>query len=273
MAEGARETELKARAGHTDAQGISRRDEDLRALVKEWQEVRTVLQRFTVGAEYDGLFDGTEEDFDDHPVQTFELGDLLQQSRLQGPILRYVLPEVERQMTTDRPMLLIFDDAAIPWEVPRIRKDTRNWLRTTRKKSVSIGFQTHSLADIFGRELGHLTELGPLLLESCPLRFGVANPEAATPTIRAIYRYIGFQDPAIDQIAVMRPQGEYYYQMRERGERPFSLFFTPFQLDCLARNTAEDHRLMDEIMQKEGREGFLAGWFRHHGYEEKLIGC
>jgi len=27
---------------------------------------------------------------------------------------------------------------------------------------------------------------------------------------------------------------------------------------------------MDEILQKEGREGFMAGWLRHHGYEERI---
>src|SRR5215471_15378422 len=36
MADGARETELKAKAGRIDAQGISHPDTDLRALVKEW---------------------------------------------------------------------------------------------------------------------------------------------------------------------------------------------------------------------------------------------
>ena len=275
MADGARETELKAKAGRIDAQGIAHPDVDLRALVQQWQEVRWVLQRFTDGEEYDGLFDGNAEDGDDHPVQTFELRDLLQQPRLLGPILRYVLPQVELQMSTDRPMLLLFDDAAIPWEVPKIRQETRDWMRTTRKKSVSLGFMTHSLSDIFGRDLGHLTELGPLLLESCPVRFYVANPEAAKPTIRAIYRHIGLDDTAIDQIAVMQPQREYYYALREMGQRPFSLQCSRFMLDCLARNTAEDHRLMDEMLQKEGREGFLAGWLRHHGYEEKVqaYGC
>jgi type IV secretion system protein VirB4 len=270
MADGARETGLKAKAGRIDAQGISHPDMDLRALVKEWQEVRWVLQRFADGGEYDGLFDGTEDDFDVNPVQTFELRDLLQRPRLLGPLLRYVLPQVELQMSTDRPMLLLFDDAAIPWQVPRIRQDTKDWLRTTRKKAVSLGFMTHSLADIFGRDVGQLTDLGPMLLESCPLRIYVANPEAAKPTIRAIYRQIGLEDPAIDQIAVMRPQRDFYYELREVGQRPFALPFSRFALACLARNRAEDHRLMDEILAKEGREGFAASWIRHHGYGDLL---
>jgi type IV secretion system protein VirB4 len=270
MAEGARETHLRAKAGHIDAQGISRPDTELRALVKEWQEVRFVLQRFTDAGEYEGLFDGTSDDFDDNPIQTFELRDLLQRPRLLGPILRYVLPQIELQMSTDRPMLLLFDDAAIPWQVARIRNDTRDWLRTTRKKAVSLGFMTHSLSDIFGRDVGQLTELGPMLLESCPMRIYVANPEAAKPTIRAIYRQIGLDDTAIDQIAVMRPQRDFYYELREVGQRPFSLQFSRFALDVLARNRAEDQRLMDELLAKEGREGFAAGWLRHHGYGDRL---
>ncbi len=280
MAGGARETALKAKAGRIDAQGISHPDMDLRALVKEWQEVRWVLQRFADGGEYDGLFDGTEDDFDENPVQTFELRDLLHRPRLLGPMLRYVLPQVELQMTTDHPMLLLFDDAAIPWGVHRmrapgedrlharnegqIREKSEEWMMTTRKKGVSLGFMTHSLTHVFR------SEMGPMLIESCPVRFYLANPEASKPTIRAIYRQIGLEDTAIDQIAVMRPQRDAYYELREVGQRPFSLPMSRFMLDALARNTAEDHRLMEEILAKEGREGFCAAWLRHHGYAEKV---
>jgi hypothetical protein len=54
------------------------------------------------------------------------------------------------------------------------------------------------------------------------------------------------------------------------GQRPYTLEFSRFILDCIARNDAEDHRLIDEILQKEGREGFLAAWLRHHGYQDHL---
>ena len=170
------------------------------------------------------------------------------------------MPEVDLQMSTDRPMLLLFDDAAIPWNVPSIRQDTKDWMRTTRKRSVSLGFMTHSLTDVFA------SDMGPMLVESCPTRFYLANPEAAKPTIRAIYQKIGLDDTAIDQIAIMRPQRDAYYELRETGQRPFSLNFSPFILTCIAQNDAEDHRLIDEILQKEGPEQFMAGWLRHHGY-------
>ena len=137
-------------------------------------------------------------------------------------------------------------------------------MRTARKKSVSLGFMTHSLSDVFG------SDLGPMLVESCPGRFYLANPEASKPTIRAIYRQIGLEDTAIDQIAIMQPQRDGYYELREVGQRPYTLEFSRFILDCIARNEAADHRLIDEILQKEGREGFLHGWLRHHGYEEMI---
>jgi type IV secretion system protein TrbE len=71
-------------------------------------------------------------------------------------------------------------------------------------------------------------------------------------------------------VAIMRPQRDAYYELREVGQRPFSLPFSRFILDMIARNTAEDHRLMDELLEKEGREGFPAAWLRHHGYGEKV---
>jgi type IV secretion system protein VirB4 len=229
------------------------------------QQVRWVLKRFAEGGDYQGVFDGTQDDFDDNPVQTFELRDLLAQSRLLGPVLSYVLPEVERQMSTDRPMFLLFDDAAIPWEVPRIRHDSKAWMRTARKKGVSLGFATHSLADVFE------TELGPMLIESCPVRFYLYNPEASKPSIRAIYRKLGLEDPAIDAIAQMRPQREAYYELREMGQRPCSLEFPRVVLDCIARNSSADHRLIDEILQKEGPEGFPSAWMAEHGYADLMI--
>lgn len=125
MADGSRETELKAKAGRIDAQGISHPDLELKALITLQTEIRTVLKRFTDAGEYGGVFDGTEDTFDANPVQTFELRSLLQRPRLLGPVLRYVLTQVELQMSTAAPMLLLFDDAAIPWAVPRIQEQSR----------------------------------------------------------------------------------------------------------------------------------------------------
>jgi type IV secretory pathway VirB4 component len=185
MADGSRETELKAKAGRIDAQGISHPDLDLKALVTLQTEVRTVLKRFTDGGEYGGMFDGTQDAFDANPVQTFELRTLLQRPRLLGPVLRYVLTQLELHMSTDAPMLLLLDDAAIPWAVPKIEDTSKEWMMTSRKKSVSLGFMTHSLSQVFSSPLGTLLE------EGCPTRFFLPMPSAMEPNIAAIYERMG----------------------------------------------------------------------------------
>jgi type IV secretion system protein VirB4 len=263
MAEGSRDTELKANAGRIDAQGISHPDMDLRALVVLQTEIRTVLKRFSDGGEYGGIFDATDDAFDANPIQTFELRALLQRPRLLGPVLRYVLMQLELQMRTDAPMLLVLDDAAIPWAVPKIEEKSKEWMMTTRKKSVSLGFMTHSLSQVFGSPLGALLE------EGCPTRFFLPMPAAMEPNIAAIYTRMGLTPQAIRTIATARPQQDVYYACTELGQRLFHLPLGRVALACVARNRAEDHALMDRLLEEEGREGFAAAWFRAQGFAEE----
>jgi type IV secretion system protein VirB4 len=263
MADGSRDTELKAKSGRMDAQGISHPDVDLKALVTLHYEIRTVLSRFTTKGEYGGVFDGTEDAFDANPIQTFELRSLLQRPRLLGPVLRYVLTQVELQMSTDAPMLLILDDAAIPWAVPKIEEKSKEWMMATRKKSVSLGFMTHSLSQVFDSPLGALLE------EGCPTRFFLPMPAALEPNIAAIYTRLGLTPQAIRTIATSRPQRDVYYACTELGQRLFHLPLGPLALACLARNSADDHALIDEGLTHEGREGFTAAWLRTNGFEKE----
>ena len=64
------------------------------------------------------------------------------------------------------------------------------------------------------------------------------------------------------------PQRDVYVTHEELGQRLLSLPHGPLTLDCLARNSAEDHALMDDLMQQEGPEGFAAAWLRQHGHTE-----
>jgi type IV secretion system protein VirB4 len=263
MADGSRETELKARAGRIDAQGISHPDVELRQLVTLHAECRTAIKRWTVEGEFGGMFDGTTDVFDTNPIQTFELRDLLRRPRVLGAVLRYLIPQLELQMSTERPMLLQLDDAAIPWAVPKIKEASNEWLMTTRKKAVSLGFMSHSLEQIFSSPLGVLLE------EGCPTRFFLPNPSALEPKIHRIYAELGLTDGAIRTIATARPQRDVYYACTELGQRVFHLPLSPLLLDCLARNRAEDHQVMETLLAQEGREGFAAAWLRHHGHTQE----
>src|SRR5439155_12998747 len=62
MAEQSRGTELHAKAGRIDAQGISHPDMELKRLVTLQTAVRTVLKRLAMGGDYAGIFDATADD-------------------------------------------------------------------------------------------------------------------------------------------------------------------------------------------------------------------
>src|SRR5215471_10662557 len=166
-------------------------------------------------------------------------------------------------MTPDAPMLLLPDGAAIPWAVPTIQDTSKEWMMTTRKKGVALGFMTHSLIQVFDSPLGALLE------EGCPTRFYLPMPAALEPNIAAIYTRMGLTSTAIRTIATARPQRDVYYACTELGQRLFHLPLGPLALACLARNRAEDHALMDRLLAEEGREGFAAAWFRTHGFAEE----
>jgi type IV secretion system protein VirB4 len=60
-----------------------------------------------------------------------------------------------------------------------------------------------------------------------------------------------------------------YYACTELGQRLFHVPLGPLALACVARNSAEDHALMDILLAREGREGFAAAWLRAHHFTEE----
>jgi type IV secretion system protein TrbE len=61
----------------------------------------------------------------------------------------------------------------------------REWLKTLRKKNVSVVFATQSLADI------ERSTIAPALIESCPTRIFLPNDRALEPQARAVYERFG----------------------------------------------------------------------------------
>jgi type IV secretion system protein TrbE len=261
-----------------DGQGVAHVNTTMSELDRIQMEVRWVLQKFADGGDYHGIFDGTEDPLIAHPVQTFELRALVQQSRLLGPVMRYIMFEVREQMDTAHPMFLLLDDAAIAWLVPKddprratavvsgrktMEEQADDWLQTTAKKSVSLGISTHSVEKILG------SRLGQIIIESCKHRYYLPDRGAMQPHVKAVYTELGLSENSIRTVATLTPQRDVFYSHEELGSRPFALPLTPFELDCLAKNSAADHALMETLLAQEGREGFAAAWLRTHGWTEE----
>lgn len=252
---------ITAMADHTRGVELRAKGNPLNeSLVKTHVAVQTALQPFTQRGLYGHIFDTNHDTLDMGTVLTFEMEGLLSQPRLIGPILRHVYPRIYRRMSTDAPMLLINDDAAIPWAVQAVQKQSEDWLRLTRDKAVSMGFLTHSIVDVFN------SPLGQVLLDSCPARFLLPNTAALDDEVAPVYSRLGLGREAIRLLATARPQEDVFYTCTEQGARVIHVGLSPFLRDVLARNSAEDHRQMDRILAEEGPEGFADAWLAFHGY-------
>ena len=162
-------------------------------------------------------------------------------------------------------MFLLLDDAAIAWLAPKaehrrqtalppgrqtMEEQADDWLQTTAKRGVSLGIATHSVEKVLQSALGRI------IIESCKHRYYLPNRGAMQKKIREIYEEMGLPENAIRTIASLRPQRDVMYDHEELGRRAFSLPLGPFELDCLARNSAEDHALID-TPARPGRAGRL----------------
>ncbi len=80
-----------------------------------------------------------------------------------------------RSASTDRPTLLILDEAWVFLDNPLFAARIREWLKVLRKKNVAVVFATQSLADIAG------SSIAPAIIESCPQRIFLPNDRAVEP--------------------------------------------------------------------------------------------
>jgi len=236
----------------------------------EWQEhilalhlqVLQALEPFTAGGKFGHLLDADHDNIQDGPIQTFEQETLLTMPAAVTPVMSYVFHRLEERFDTSHPTLLLMDDAAVTWALPDYEEKGKEWIVTKAKKGVSMGFFTHSLVQVFS------IKLGSLLLESCPTRFILPNPAARTPQLAEIYHRMGLNAEELQLISTARPQRECYYTVEQIGKRLLSLHLSPLTLAMIGRNRAEDHQRMDEILQREGWEGFAAAWLRAQGFPE-----
>jgi type IV secretion system protein VirB4 len=264
-----------------DGGGQAHLDTTMNALDQVQLFVRWVIERYATGGEYGAIFSGTDE-ARPHPVQTFEMSSLIDQPRLFGPVIRYVMLELEQQMDTNHPMFLLFDDAALTCLMPdderqhggvvvpgrkTMEERADQFLQTRAKKNVAMGLATHSVDKITRSRLGRI------ILESCKFRYYLPNRGAMQKHAREVYETMGLTDTSIATIASMQPQREVLFAHEELGMRRLEMQHGPFVLDCIARNSADDHALMDRLYAQEGPEGFAAAWFRETGHPEAAAAC
>ena len=143
----------------------------------------------------------------------------------------------------------------------------RDWLKTLRKKNVSVVFATQSLSDIAA------SAIAPSLIESAPTRIFLANARAEEPSQRAAYEGFGLNDRQVELIARATPKRDYYVQTPD-GNRLFDLDLGPVALAFCAAGSKADQKLISEIVAAAGPDGFAPVWLEARGlhWASDLIG-
>jgi type IV secretion system protein VirB4 len=217
--------------------------------------LRQALQPYVLGGAHGKLLDADHDRLGGGNVQGFEMEELMHSKAAVLAVLHYLFARLDERFD-GAPTLLILDEAWLFLDDPVFASRIRQWLKTLRKKNVSVVFATQSLADI--RE----STIAPAIIESCPSRIFLPNPQATEPQIRTVYEGFGLNSRQITIVAQAQPKRDYYYQSR-LGNRVFDLDLGPVALAFAAASTPEDQRHIDGVLASNPPDGFAAAWLRH----------
>jgi type IV secretion system protein VirB4 len=229
-------------------------------------DLRQALEPYTLAGPYGALLDADEDNLETGDMLCFEMDALMQDKRLAAPVLAHLFTKLEARFD-GRPTMLILDEAWLFLDHPMFAGRLRDWLKTLRKKNVSVVFATQSLSDIAA------STIAPALIESAPTRIFLANARAEEPSQSAAYEGFGLNARQVELIARATPKRDYYVQTPD-GNRLFDLDLGPVALAFCAAGSKADQKLISEILASVGPEGFAPAWLAARGlsWAADLIG-
>jgi type IV secretion system protein VirB4 len=221
--------------------------------------LRQALAPYVLGGAHGKLLDADHDRLGSADVQCFEMEELMHSKAAVLAVLGYLFARFEARFD-GAPTLLILDESWLFLDDPVFAARIRQWLKTLRKKNVSVIFATQSLADIKD------STIAPAIIESCASRIFLPNPQATEPQIRTIYEGFGLNSRQIEIVATAQPKRDYYYQSRA-GNRLFDLDLGPVTLAFAGASTPQDQRDIDRVLTQAGAPGFAGAWLRHRGLD------
>ena len=220
-------------------------------------ELRQALEPYTLAGPYGALLDADTDRLAGGDVLCFEMEQLMHDRRLAAPVLAYLFTRLDARFD-GRPTLLVLDEAWLFLDHPMFAGRLRDWLKTLRKKNVSVVFATQSLADIA------TSSIAPTLVESAPTRIFLANARAEEPAQLAAYQAFGLNPRQAELIARATPKRDYYVQCPD-GNRLFDLELGPVAHAFCASGSKADHALMTDILATTSPQHFASAWLQARG--------
>ena len=218
--------------------------------------LRDALQPWTLAGPHGRVLDADDDSLALSEVQGFEMEELLENEGLAAPVLGYLFHRL-RERFDGRPTMLVLDEAWVFLDDPLFAAQIRDWLKTLRKRNVSVVFATQSPSDVVA------STVAPAILESCPSRIFLPNDRAQEPAAREVYTRLGLNERQIELLARATPKRHYYYQSR-RGARLFDLQLGEIALTFAGASSKEDQARIDAAMARAGPGRFLEAFLAEH---------
>ncbi|MBF0451294.1 MAG: conjugal transfer protein TrbE [Candidatus Magnetomorum sp.] len=204
------------------------------------RSLREGLTRYTLSGPYGYLLDANSDQMETTSWQCFEMNYLMKyMPQAVVPVLTYLFHKLEQRFD-GRPSMIFLDEAWHFFSHPLFARQIKDWLKTLRKKNVSVIFATQSLSDMMDTPLLHT------LAESCPTRIFMPNKKALDEKICIQYHQFGLNDKQIEIIATGLPKSDYYCQS-DSGNRQFELGLGPAAIALYGAGTQKDLTMADEL--------------------------
>ena len=225
------------------------------------RELRDGLHHYTLAGGLGGLLDATTDSLGAGRFQVVEMSHVMAMGEKNlVPVLLYLFHRVEQRLAEGRPSLLIIEEAWITALNSVFGARVEEWLRTLRKKNAAVVFVSQSLADVVH------SPRRDLILESCPTKILLPNPEAESEHVRKLYQGIGLNARQLQLLAMAVPKRQYYYSS-PLGRRLISLGLGPIALSFIGMAGREAVMKATDLMAAHGA-AWPAAWLRHRGLPE-----
>ena len=219
--------------------------------------MRGVLMNYGAGGKWAHVFDGAPVGQDSKLI-TYELRELdALGDRAAAPALELIIYGVETRLGA-HPVFLFGDESWKLLDDPISREWLYQSLRTWRKRNGAIILATQSLIELAS------SGYRELLLESCPGKIWLPNPQLKGELVREAYRKLGLSENELDMLADAVPQRQYLYTS-PAGRRLFDLDLGPIARALCASTGAPAVAAAREVLSRVGQEGFLDEWLRLRG--------
>lgn len=229
-------------------------------------ELIAALKPYTVGGVYADLLDASHDAITASTSSTarycvFELQHLMEMDdRIVIPVALYLFHRMEQQLDGS-PTLIVFEELWAALMKTIFADKIKQWLLTLRKRNAAVLLVAHSVGQLANTPHRHV------LIESCPTRIFLPNPDATSSETALQYADLGVNAREIAIIARATPK-RHYYLTSPSGRRLVELGLGPLALSLLATPdgmTANDvRRRIRDLTAQHGRL-WPVHWLRDRG--------